>query len=189
MYILDSDKENAMKELTKALNKDFAKKVSEGRLKDVREALATIVSEALTSGQEKNMNSLPETIEILMGRYNKDHSAMALLSGIGSNSSLLVEHTVNVTALTLQYCFFHNLSDSDTQQLALAALLHDVGCSKFKKGLVETPKRLTDEQFEIYMTHPSKGNKMITSNTNFDIAVSIVALEPHERINRSGYPK
>jgi len=155
LYILNSDKENAMAELTGALNKDFAKKVSEGRLKDVRGALASIVSEALASGQEKNINSLPDTIEILMGRYNKNHSAMALLSQIGSNSSVLVEHTVNVTALTFQYCFFHNLSEHDTQQLALAALLHDVGCSKFKKRLVETPKRLTDEQFEIYTTHPS----------------------------------
>ncbi|MCP3871587.1 MAG: HD domain-containing protein [Desulfobacteraceae bacterium] len=189
LYILDTDREKAMVELTKALNKDLEKKVSEGRLKAVREALASIVNEALTPGQEKNINSLPETIEILIGRYGKDHTAMGLLTKLGSNSSVLVEHTVNVTALTLQFCFFHKLSDADTQQLSMAALLHDIGCTKIITKLIETPNRLTDKQYKTYITHPELGHEIITENTNFDIAIPIVALEHHERLDGSGYPK
>ncbi len=189
LYILDTDREKAMVELTKALNKDLEKKVSEGRLKEVREALASIVNEALTPGQEKNINSLPETIEILMGRYSKDYTAMALLTELGSNSSVLVEHTVNVTALTLQFCFFHKLSDADTQQLSMAALLHDIGCTKIKKKLIETPQRLTDKQFKAYTTHPELGHEIIVKKSNFDIAIPTVVLEHHERLDGSGYPK
>ncbi len=188
LYILASDRENAMVELTKALNKDLAKKVSEGRLREVREALANIVNEALTPGQEKNIETLPETIEILIGRFSEDHEAMALLTQLGSNSSILIEHTVNVTALALQFCFFHRLSEADTQQLAMAALLHDIGCAKIEKKLIETPKRLTDKQFEIYKTHPELGHSTIIENTNFDMAISTVVLEHHERLDGSGYP-
>ena len=189
LYILDADREKAMVELTKALNNDLAKKVSEGRLKEVRQVLTNIVNEALTPGQEKNINSLPETVEILMGRYSKDHVAMALLTQLGSNSSVLIEHTVNVTALTLQFCFFHRLSETDTQQLSMAALLHDIGCAKIEKKLIETPKRLTDKQFETYTTHPKLGHGTIIENTNFDIAIPTVVLEHHERLDGSGYPK
>lgn len=189
LFILDSDKDEAMAELTKALNDDFKQKVAAGRLKDIRTALASIVNEALTPGQEKSIEALPDTIEILMGRYNKDHSAMALLTKMNSNSSVLVEHTVNVTALTLQYCFFHNLSDADTKQLSMAALLHDVGTSKLEKRLVETPKRLTDKQFETYKTHPELGYSIIKENTNFDVAIPTVILEHHERLDGTGYPK
>ena len=189
LYILDTDREKAMIELTKALNKDLAKKVSEGRLREVRQALTNIVNEALTPGQEKNINSLPETVEILMGRYGKDHSAMAMLTQIGSNSSVLIEHTVNVTALVLQYCFFHGLSETDTQQLSMAALLHDIGCAKIEKKLVETTKRLTDKQFETYTTHPMLGHGTIIENANFDMAIPTVVMEHHERLDGSGYPK
>ncbi len=189
LYILDSDREKATVELTKALNMDLAKKVSEGKLKEVRQALTNIVNEALTPGQEKSMNSLPETIEILMGRYSKDHTAMALLTQLGSNSSVLIEHTVNVTALILQFCFFHRLSEADTQHLSMAALLHDIGCSKIEKELVETPKRLTDKQFETYVTHPELGHETIIENSNFATAIPTVVLEHHERLDGSGYPK
>lgn len=188
LFILESDRDVAMNELTKALNRDFAEKVTAGRLKDVRTALASIVSEALTPGQEKSMEALPDTIEILLGRYDNDHSAMALLTEMGSNSSVLVEHTVNVTALTLQFCFFHRLSEAETKQLALAALLHDVGISKLEKRLVETPKRLTDQQFEIYKTHPQMGRDLIKETAGFDVAISTVVSEHHERLDGSGYP-
>lgn len=98
------------------------------------------------------------------------------------------EHTVNVTALVLQYCFFHDFSDADTAQLALCALLHDVGTSQLDKTLLETDKRLTDLEFKTFSTHPELGHDMIILNTDFDISVATVALEHHERIDGSGYP-
>jgi len=188
LYISDADRDQAMTELIAALNIDFKNKISQGNLKEVRETLEFIVAEALTPGQEKAMDSLPATIDILLGRYQNDNDAMEYLRKIESNSSMLITHTINVTALTLQFCFFHKFSESDTGRLALAALLHDVGCSDIDKALIETGKRLTDEQFKIYMTHPGVGYDMIIKNTDFDAAIQTVALEHHERIDGSGYP-
>ncbi|MCP4720178.1 MAG: HD domain-containing protein [Desulfobacteraceae bacterium] len=188
LYILDADRETAMAELIAALNKDFEKKIAQGKLKEVRETLEFIVEEALAPGQEKNMNALPETLDILLGRYQNDNGAMEYLRKIESNSSILVKHTVNVTALTLQFCFFHDFSESDTRQLAMAALIHDVGCSQIDKTIIETSKRLTDKQFKTYTTHPKMGHDMIIQSTDFDMAIPKVVLEHHERIDGSGYP-
>ncbi|MCG8375585.1 MAG: HD domain-containing protein, partial [Chlorobiales bacterium] len=99
------------------------------------------------------------------------------------------EHTVNVTALTLQYCFFYDLPESETQKLSLAAMLHDVGCAKIEKKLIESQKKLSDKQFATYTTHPGLGHETIRVNANFDIAISKVAMEHHERIDGSGYPQ
>lgn len=188
LYILDTDKEAAMAELIAALNKDFERKITEGHLKEVRHALEYIVEEALTLGQEQGMNSLPDTLDILLGRYQNDNKAMEYLRKIDSNSPVLIKHTVNVTALTLQFCFYHQFPESDTRQLAMAALLHDVGCSQIDKVIIETNKRLTDEQFKIYTTHPEMGHDMITQSSDFGTAIQTVALEHHERIDGSGYP-
>jgi HD-GYP domain-containing protein (c-di-GMP phosphodiesterase class II) len=170
------------------LNTDFKKKIADGDLKGVRHALEFIVEEALTPGQGTNMNALPETLDILLGRYKNDNQAMEYLRKIESNSPVLVKHTVNVTALALQFCFFHKFSESDTRQLAMASLLHDVGCSQLDKVLIETDKRLTDEQFKCYATHPELGHDMIIHSTEFNTAIQKVALEHHERIDGSGYP-
>jgi HD-GYP domain-containing protein (c-di-GMP phosphodiesterase class II) len=188
LYISDADRQEAMTELIAALNKDFEKKIAEGKLREVRLALEFIVEEALTPGQENGMNSLPQTLDILLGRYQNDNQAMEYLRKIESNSPVLVKHTVNVTALTLQFCFFHKFSESDTRQLAMAALLHDVGCASLDRELIETGKRLTDEQFKNYATHPEIGHEMIVQSTEFNPAIQKVALEHHERIDGSGYP-
>ncbi len=166
----------------------WKKKLPDGPLKDVRHTLEFIVEEALTPGQEQGVNALPKTIDILLGRYQNDNQAMEYLRKIESNSSVLIKHAVNVTALTLQFCFFHRFPESDTRQLAMAALLHDIGCSQIDKLLIETNKRLTDEQFKVYRTHPEKGHAMILQSSDFDTAIQMVALEHHERIDGSGYP-
>jgi len=167
---------------------DLAKKIAQGGLVQVKQTLCNIVNEALAPNQEKAMESLPETIEILFGAYGKDHGPMEDLSQIASNSAIMEEHTVNVTALVLQYCFFHNFSQADASRLALCALLHDVGSSKLDKDLIESNNRLTNEEFKTFTTHSEIGHDMIILNTDFDISVATVALEHHERIDGSGYP-
>lgn len=188
LYIRESDRTEAVKELMVSLNRDLEEKIKAGQLKDVRESLSVIVEEALTPGQESAMETLPDTIDLLLGRYNKDHKAMDYLSKIAVNSPLMVEHTVNVTALTLQYCFFHKFPETDTRRMGISALLHDLGCAQIDITLIETTKRLTDKQYKIYTTHPELGHDTIISDTEFDVAIPTVALEHHERIDGSGYP-
>lgn len=188
LYIVDSDREKAMEELIVALNKDFKKKIAEGDLKEVRESLEFIVQEALTAGDANAIDALPQTLDILLDRYHNDNGAMEYLRQIESSSPILIKHTINVTALTLQFCFFHQFSESDTRQLAMAALVHDVGCSQIDKGLIETNKRLTNEEFKTYTTHPTLGHDAIIQSMDFDMAIPTVVLEHHERIDGSGYP-
>ncbi len=134
------------------------------------------------------MESLPETIEIILGEYGRDPRTMEYLSQVAGNSSMMEEHIVNVTALIFQYCFFHGFTDDQTARLALCGLLHDVGTTKIDSQLIESRNRLTDKEFDIYKTHSELGHDMIIVNTDFDIAVATVALEHHERLDKNGYP-
>ncbi|MCG8636225.1 MAG: HD domain-containing protein [Desulfobacterales bacterium] len=188
LYFDGRDKEKALKELTKGLNIEFAKQVAEGGLVQIKKALGNIVREALTPGQASVMLALPETIDILFKNLDRDHSTMDYLSKISSASDMVIEHTVNVTALTLQYCFRMGLPDKEASNLALCALLHDVGTSTLDASLLETKKRLTDKQFKQYQAHSEAGHDMIILNSDFNIAVANVALEHHERLDKSGYP-
>ncbi|MDA3791080.1 MAG: HD domain-containing protein [Desulfobacula sp.] len=188
LFILEKDKDQAVKELTTALNKNLARDIASGGFVQVKDTLCQIVHESLVPKQEKAMEALPETIEILLGGFNKDHGIMGYLTQIASNSSRIVEHTVNVTALTFQYCFYHKISQAETSRLGLCAMLHDVGSSKIEKQLIETNKRLTDKEFKTFTTHTIEGYDMVIDNTDFDTSIATVALEHHERLDGSGYP-
>ena len=188
LYIRAQDKTKVLEELRHNLNLKLIKSMGSGGLKDVKIALCNIVNEALTPGQEAMMDALPETMDILLNQSDRNRQAMSYLSTIASTSRMLVDHTVNVAALTLQYCLFHNLSEKTTQRLTLAALVHDVGFSRLGNHLIETRDRLTDQEYEEYRSHTYMGHDMLHNNENFGEEIARVALEHHERIDGSGYP-
>tara|TARA_B100000614_G_scaffold240483_2_gene240881 strand:+ start:841 stop:1755 length:915 start_codon:yes stop_codon:yes gene_type:complete len=189
LFISNKDKDTALKELTTGLNREFERLLRQGGgLLEIKQALGNIVREALTPGQETAMLALPETIDILFKNMDQDHTTMEYLAQMATASEFMVEHTVNVTALTLQYCFFKKMNEGETSVYALCALLHDVGVATLDKSLVNTTERLTEKQFQRYQAHAEAGHDMIILNTDFNIAVANVALEHHERLDKSGYP-
>lgn len=188
LFIHSRDKEKALKELTRRLNIELARQVASGGLAAIKAALSNIVREALAPDQETAMLALPETLDILFSNMDRNHTTMEYLTKIAITSDLLVEHTINVMTLTLQYCFFMDLPEKETTTLALCALLHDVGMSRIDKKIVESKKRLSEKEFSSYKTHAELGHDMIVLNTDFDVAVANVALEHHERLDKSGYP-
>lgn len=188
LFIRTADKDNALSELSEKLNFNLAQRIAEKGLKEVKTALCRIIDEMLTPSQEKLITTMPETIEILLDGYNKNHKTLEYITRISVNSGLIIEHTVNVTALALQYCFFHNLGEDKIKQLAVCALLHDVGTTQIDRQILEATGRLTEKQFKTFQGHPVKGHDLIIIESDFDISVATVALEHHERIDGSGYP-
>jgi HD-GYP domain-containing protein (c-di-GMP phosphodiesterase class II) len=188
LYIAAKDKDGAMKELASALNMELAAGIASKGLAEVKNALCRIVEEALTPHQVKMLDALPETVEILVEGYSKDPKAVEYLIRMAGNSPLIIEHTVNVMALILQYCFFHRLEENKIKQLLLCGLLHDVGTSRIDKSILEARRKLTDQEFKTYAGHSVLGHDLIITETDFDVSVATVALEHHERIDGSGYP-
>nr|NJM02406.1 HD domain-containing protein [Desulfobacula sp.] len=188
LYIAAKDKDAALTELALVLNMELAAGIASKGLAEVKTALGRIVEEALTPRQAKILNTLPDTVQILAEGYSKDPKSVEYLTRIAGHSPLIIEHTVNVTALILQYCFFHRLDEARIKQLMLCGLLHDVGTSQIDKAIVEARKKLTDEEFKIYTGHSVLGHDLILAETDFDVSVATVALEHHERIDGSGYP-
>ncbi len=183
-----NEKDAAMKELSTCLNRHLQESIAGKGLLSVKKALCMIVEEALTPGQEKTMEALPDTIEILLDAYDKNHQVMGYLAQMSASSKVVVEHTVNVTALILQFYLFYKLEESRTMITCLSSLLHDVGTSQIDSAILEKQNRLTEKEFEIYKTHPLSGYKIITENIKIDNVVSLVALQHHERLDGSGYP-
>ncbi len=80
------------------------------------------------------------------------------------------------------------LSNQESERIAIAALLHDVGkiYGDFAP-ILRKPGRLTDAEYEIMKTHPARGAALVERVSNFaDIVPSILA--HHEAWDGRGYP-
>jgi putative nucleotidyltransferase with HDIG domain len=76
------------------------------------------------------------------------------------------------------------------EKLALGCLLHDVGLNFLPKSLLSKPKhQWTNEENELYETHPLKGVEMLRDLKDISNDVLLIVAEHHENAIGTGYPK
>ena len=187
-FVRKEDEASVVKTLMSVLNIKLAKAISSKGIKAIKQSLCQIIKEALEGALETSLLTIPETIEILFFQAKKTPEFLEVLTSMNSNSTKIIEHSVNVLTLTAQYCFFKKYSDDDIKKFCLCALLHDVGTSFIDKKIIETDEKLTEEEFEILKTHTTKGYKKIKSQSVFDKSIAMTVLEHHELLDGSGYP-
>ncbi len=188
LYIRKEDEATVVQFLMTTLNMQLAKNISSKGIQAIRQSICLILEEALEGPLEITLRTLPETLEILFFEARKTPGFLDALVKINSNSQKVIEHSINVLAITAQYCFFKDLDDDELRKFGLCALLHDVGTARISRKILETNEKLTDEEFEILKTHTTKGYKDIKAHSTFDRAVARTALEHHELLDGSGYP-
>ena len=85
------------------------------------------------------------------------------------------------------------MSQQTVEDIALAAVMHDVGKIAIPDAILNKPGRLTAEEFEVMKTHTIQGAKLLENipqmrdHSAYEYAIDI-ALHHHERWDGRGYP-
>ena len=189
LFIRQEHRIQAIQELQKGFNKHIAKNIDSGNVVAVKSTLCNLVEETLSEPRSGTLKALPETVDLLVSGYSKQPDVIRTLAAISLKDYTTVLHSVNVMALTIGFCFHEEFSLSKTKKLGLGALLHDVGKTRIPNEILKAPRKLTDKEFEIMKSHPRIGNKILRRNSNLGNEVALGALEHHEKLDGSGYPK
>lgn len=189
LFIRASDREHASHALYKTMNAHLAETVFSQGIVPIRQALTTLVQEALEGPLNVSGKMLPETIEILFQGYSQNKILVDSLAKLSTSADKLVEHTVNILALTMQFCTFHHYTEAKAKMLGVSAILHDIGCTQLASEINNTRAKLSDSQFEEFQTHTVKGYRIIKETTCFEPEIAMIALAHHEKLDGSGYPK
>ncbi len=105
---------------------------------------------------------------------------------LGFRSPMKVRDTATCISLCTQLAEVMNLDSHTQEQLYYGALLHDIGMLAIPKDVIESDRKLTDEEFELMRSHVTVIGKMLESR--IDKGTLDIALRHHERFNGSGYP-
>jgi HD-GYP domain-containing protein (c-di-GMP phosphodiesterase class II) len=97
-------------------------------------------------------------------------------------------HSVNVCVLSLLVGLQFGYDRTALRQLGIGALLHDVG-KVFCTDLAEKPGPLTEEEWVRMKRHPWDGWDMLRRHPEVHLFSAHVALQHHERLDGSGYPR
>lgn len=98
------------------------------------------------------------------------------------------QHSVNVTILSVVMGINIGLSEKELKELALSAIIHDIGKVFIPSDILNKKSSLTGREFEKIKTHVIEGSNFVCSKLNFTESVHLGMVEHHERWDGSGYP-
>ena len=96
-------------------------------------------------------------------------------------------HPLNTAILSVFLANKLEYSDKQVMEIALAALLHDIGKINLK-GETADPSKMTKEEEVEYRKHPIIGHRMIKTELKLNENIARVALQHHERMDGTGWP-
>ncbi len=110
------------------------------------------------------------------------------LSDIKSVDDYTFQHSVNVCILSTITGIGLSFSEDRLKELAVGAILHDIGKMCIQKEILHKPGQLTVSEFEEIKKHTVYGYEMLRRNESLGLASAYIALGHHERYDGSGYP-
>ena len=139
---------------------------------------------------EKNFilqNVLSSIVEDVKNIENISSDKKLIMNTLNSKSVEYFFHSKRVSRLAKRLAKCMHLDKVLVRQIALAALMHDVGKVSIADEILNSKEKLTSPQFEKIKTHSLMGCKILNSSHDL-LNISQFVLEHHERWDGQGYP-
>ncbi|MCI3925152.1 HD-GYP domain-containing protein [Paenibacillus sp. TRM 82003] len=128
-------------------------------------------------------------VDSILDDVTSNQDAMVMLVNIHASDHYLFQHSVNVCIYSTILGQAYGYGRDELATLSLGALLHDIGKTQLPPEVLLKPGKLTKEEYDIVKTHPMLGFKMLKDEPNVPLLAAHIALQHHERVNGSGYPR
>jgi HD-GYP domain-containing protein (c-di-GMP phosphodiesterase class II) len=134
-----------------------------------------------------DMRRLSKLLNSLVDEIMASDVAVVSVMDVKEFDLYTYQHSVNVCVLSCVIGLVYNIPREDMYNLALAAILHDVGKILIDKAILNKPGKLTAEEFEKVKKHPIDGYNILKRRGVFPGAVLAAILQHHEKYDGSGY--
>ena len=161
--------------------------------KTIKEAFVDISKNGLTDKTsfllDEKQGELSEISGDLLDNIITNGKSISLLADIYISDNYIFHHSINVAIYSLSIGLKLNMPIQKLKELAIGAMLHDVGKVFIDQKVLHKPGSLTDEEFAIMKTHAELGYDFLRKQNEFSSIIAHCAYQHHERLDGSGYPR
>jgi len=120
--------------------------------------------------------------------FEEIHSVTNVLSKIiDSKSSYTQRHSLGLSEKVTIMSDFYGFEQDEKMKLIIAADLHDIGKLAVPNDILDSPNKLSDEEFDIMKKHPKYTRLALQTIKGFE-DITEWASNHHEKLNGKGYP-
>ena len=193
-----AEREHQVNEALQALATDTAPAVPRASLQHEVERTQKLHREAnrivrdvmgdIRLGKQIQMEQVEPLVARIVDSIFRRADALAPLARLKEHDEYTFQHSVSVCVLMTSFARTLELPREIIHEIAVGALLHDVGKARVADEILNKPAKLTDAEFAKMKNHVVQ-SKIILQDTPgiSDIALDVAA-QHHERFDGTGYP-
>ena len=148
----------------------------------------TYTIKKIGNGEFVDIDQINKISKDIMAKFDTMSDVINYLNLVRPLDEYTYAHSLNVSLLSIIIARWLKLDEEYLDELATAALLHDIGKTKIPEEIIAKPGKLTNIEFEIMKTHTIQGYRMIKDMPNATKTIMQGALMHHEKIDGTGYP-
>jgi HD-GYP domain-containing protein (c-di-GMP phosphodiesterase class II) len=171
----------------------------EKEIQEARSQLETRVNEATAELSRVNgglrreiayRRQVEEKLRQSLAKFKRtlDGTITALAALAEKRDPYVAGHQFRVARLACSMATHMGLSDDRIKGIGIAAAMHDIGKICVPAELLSKPGRISEHEYGIIRAHPEIGYDILRV-IEFPWPLAEIALQHHERIDGSGYPR
>jgi HD-GYP domain-containing protein (c-di-GMP phosphodiesterase class II) len=151
----------------------------------VRDVLNSAFRSGCTEKVVKATQSLSEGIVKILG---DERIVLTGLYSVLHHDYATFTHSANVATYAVLLARGLGYSVDEQNQIAVGALLHDLGKLSIDDRILRKPGRLDEFEFKSIQRHPLVGFQELADRDDLSFAQLMMVYQHHEKLNGTGYP-
>ncbi|NLX76523.1 MAG: HD-GYP domain-containing protein [Clostridiaceae bacterium] len=147
------------------------------------------VMKAVREGANVDVEAVKETVSEIVHSIMSNDNVFMNLTGIRDIDNYTYLHSVDVCIYSIITGKSMGLPLEVLNDLAMGAILHDIGKCKIPLNVLNKPAKLTDSEYELIKKHVDYGYDILSRTPGINEDVAKIALYHHEHWNGEGYPR
>ncbi len=158
-------------------------------LKKQAEQAFNEISDCIEQKKVIAVRKLQPVIDDTISSLLRNSQALLTLMHLKRYEEKLFTHSFSVMTLALTLGIQQELSEEELKELAMAALLHDLGWAQLPLNLFGKPRKYTENEKKVVYQHHTIANVLISKSHNISDKIRSMMMKHHERLDGSGYPE
>lgn len=148
----------------------------------IREKSGTLYNPRVVAALEKNVRLFADV------RIHSQLNVMRMMvKALDIKDNYTFRHSMDVRDMSLMIADRLKVSKVEREYMRISAELHDVGKIFIDEEVLNAPRKLTEQEFDLMKTHAARSGELFRNVPGMDELVLIVRAH-HEKWNGTGYP-
>lgn len=172
--------------------KDFMEEISSPVSEETSKAVMEMLSQALNDAKLGKIIDHEQTkavVKRLIEEAIYTQNTLLRLLKLKRYDDYTFTHSINVCMLSVVTGYQMGMGREELEEIALGAILHDVGKIFIQKSILNKQGELSSTEFEEVKRHPIYSYRIFCADERIGEIPRLIAYQHHERYDATGYPQ